>query len=86
MKHWMQLGVLAGFLSLGNGCMMHEMCGDHSAHSNEQSTAEPQKSKPTIDQDHQTDQHSHHSSTKRSKTLMILGGVGMGIMMALMIL
>ena len=77
-------------LFLGSGCMMmhmHDMEENHGGHSPEQSTAKDMKTSDDHAGKNESQSHEQHSEPKKkSKTLLILGGVGMGLMMALMFL
>lgn len=74
----------------GSGCMMmhkgmHGGKDDGGSHSADTTPADYIADK--VDEPSQKELHKEHSkSTKTSKTLVILGGIGMGLMMILMVL
>lgn len=91
MKRWMLMTLfLIPGLFLGSGCMMmhmHDMEGNHGSHSTEQSTAKDMEKSDNHPGKNESQSHEQHSEAKKkSKTLLILGGIGMGLMMALMFL
>jgi len=76
-------------LLLGSGCMMHSMMDDNGHNSSHQAKKASSETGSAVqkDADSQKAEHPVEKKAKKSnKTMMILGAIGMGVMMALMIL